>query len=99
MHLFNADVPPLSTVGSFKPRWWNGVTDLILGIILHKKHIDDGDFVDEAMSFEFLSHPRSDYRDGEGHGIHGLDLGGLRGEKNRDGPNVSNRTPELNTAK
>ena len=52
-------------------------TDLVLGVILHKQHIDDAELIHEAVALELLAHARADRRDREGDRVHGLDLGSL----------------------
>lgn len=53
------------------------MTDLVLGVVLHDEDINDGKLVHVSVSLELLSHPRSNNRDGERNGVHGLDLGRL----------------------
>lgn len=52
-------------------------TDLVLGVILHKQHIDDAELIHEPVALELLAHARADRRDREGDRVHGLDLGSL----------------------
>lgn len=56
------------------------LTNLVLGVVLHEKHIDDALLVHEPVLLELLSHPGAEGGDGEGDVVHGLDLGGLGGK-------------------
>lgn len=50
---------------------------LVLGVRLEQENVHDGQLVRKSVSLKLLSHSGSDRRDGHGHVVHGLDLGGL----------------------
>lgn len=47
---------------------------LVVGIVLQKEHIDNGELVDESVTLELLSDAGADGGDGLGDRVHGLDL-------------------------
>jgi hypothetical protein len=71
--------------------WWNGGTNLELGVALVEQDINNGDLADVAVLLELLADLGADGGYGHAERVHGLDLGGLYWIHH-----VSSITPQLN---